>query len=307
MRHSILAFDGGGVRGAFTASVVSELSSNIPAFTDKFDIVAGTSTGAIIAALIVMGKSSEEVLDLYTHHAKEIFWQNPLRLQGAISSKYDQSVLHTLMEKHFGSTVLGDLDRRLFVVASNINQGKIQLFDSRLDAHKKLKLKDVVLASAAAPSFFDPVKVGSALYADGGIWANDPAVPVLLQLHSEGVDFGKMRVLSIGTGVQKYLYKTTTDKVPSWGILSGWEGKKIFGLIEKLQDEYTRFAVGSLLPASHYHKIDLLLEKNIDLDDYKSVEYLIAEGLKIATKEKSLLIQWLRTRHERRYWWSKWF
>jgi uncharacterized protein len=301
---NILTFDGGGIRGAFTASVISEIEKTIPNFSEKFDVIAGTSTGAIIASMVALNKSSEDILQLYTLYSKDIFKQDPWRLQGALTSKYDQTILRSIVDKHLGNTKLGDIKQRLCITAANINTGEIELFDSKLSSHKDLLLSDVVLASSAAPSYFDPVKINGFLYADGGIWAKDPSMPVVLKLHSEGVNLNHIRIFSIGTGVRKFLYTDSQTRSLGWGLLSGWEGTKLFGLIDKLQGNYSQFALSSLLKPDNYHKIELELDTQVDLDDTSQVEQFIELGIKKVHAEIDQVSLFI-SQTKKLTWWQK--
>lgn len=289
---NILTIEGGGVRGAFAASVLQTLCESVPKLFNRFDIIAGTSTGAIVASVIAVGKNPEEVTEIYLKHSKTIFSAAPLHAHGALRSKYDQLVLRRVMEQELGSVKLGDLKKRIIIPASNIITGQVQLFDSAMNSHKNLKLVDVVLASAAAPGYFDPVKVGGSLYADGGLWAVDPTASVVVQLLHEGVGPEEMNIISIGTGFTKQMY-TVPKKGYSWGLLSGWKGAQLMNLFGALQNYYSVFILDRLANTARYFKVNVEVEKLADMDNPSVVEQYIElgkqEGKKSASIVKSIL------------------
>jgi patatin-like phospholipase/acyl hydrolase len=88
----------------------------------------------------------------------------------------------------------------VIVPAISINKYKLKLFDSNDESDKKQRLVDVVLASAAAPTYFLPAKVGDTYYVDGGLCCNNPAFRAVAELSREGVELPRIYVLSVSTG-----------------------------------------------------------------------------------------------------------
>lgn len=299
---NILTIDGGGIRGAFAASALETLCDKIPRFFDEFDVVAGTSTGAIIAAVIAVGKDPADITTMYRNHAKEIFSTDPFRTQGALRSKYDQLVLKRVIEKELGKITLGELKKRVLISASNITTGKIELFDSSLHSHKKLTLAEVALASAAAPGYFDPVKIAGSVYADGGLWAIDPTAPTLIYLLNEGVQPEDITLLSVGTGYTKKMY-SPPKKGHNWGLLNGWKGMQLLNLFTSLQSSYSEFVIAKIADHARYYKLNAHVEELAELDNV----HVVDEYIELGKKEGSRAVQKVKSliRHKRRLHWIK--
>jgi patatin-like phospholipase/acyl hydrolase len=111
-------------------------------------------------------------------------------------------VLKKALEAELGNdTKLCHCSKRLIVPAISLNQYKPRVFDSDNKGDKKPGLVDVVMASAAAPTYFLPAKVGDTHYVDGGLYCNNPAFRAVAKLSREGVALSRIYVLSISTGV----------------------------------------------------------------------------------------------------------
>lgn len=204
----ILSFDGGGIRGAFGSAVIATLEERLGRpITDYFDLVAGTSTGAILGAGIAHGMSGSQLVDFYTNFADEIFrpreaykpksWVKTIyplvkyvfdrrtgggKIDDFFRARFCPIALKHSFNEGFGETRLADLRKsRLIVSTVNLTKGQTYVFrtphlPTAID-DRNLNVVDVLLAATAAPTYF-PHKVmpdGHA-YCDGGLWAVDPAI-----------------------------------------------------------------------------------------------------------------------------------
>src|SRR5258707_14330654 len=99
--YRILSFDGGGIRGLVTLAILKRLEAQIPNLIKDADLLAGTSTGGIIALGLAAGKSIDEMISLYQDNGKEIFddsWLDDLKDIGGLSgADYDQKNLEKLL------------------------------------------------------------------------------------------------------------------------------------------------------------------------------------------------------------------
>ena len=102
-----------------------------------------------------------------------------------LKSKYDAKVLENLLRDSFGETTLGNIKKPLIINATNVSTGKVHVFKSSYQKDRRngdyfrdreVPLYKAVLASCAAPVYFDPVDIEGDLVCDGGLWANNPAV-----------------------------------------------------------------------------------------------------------------------------------
>jgi hypothetical protein len=203
----ILAVDGGGVRGvvalAFLArleALLAEAAGKKVLLCDYFDLIGGTSTGAIVAAALALGYSVAEVREYYFMLGPVVFKRPKLRLPGW-HSKFDAGALRTQLRAIIGERTLDTPDLRtgLGVMLKRIDRGsawmllnnpRLPYWDTPADAgytgNRHYRLVDVVRASTAAPHFFDPqpIQIGegvTGLFVDGGLTPhNNPALALFL-------------------------------------------------------------------------------------------------------------------------------
>lgn len=206
----ILAIDGGGIKGLFPASFLAALERGVDQpIGNYFDLVAGTSTGGIIALGLGLGFSADEMKQFYLEHGPSIFprrtfWDKAVsffRRLGRVAYTPDQ--LRSSLEGCFGSRKLGDSRRRLVIPSMDANTGRVHVFKTshhpRLEVDYKLSAVDVALATAAAPTYFPAHLLEGIRLLDGGMWANNPSlVAVVEALYILGVPVSKVRILSVG-------------------------------------------------------------------------------------------------------------
>ena len=233
----ILALDGGGIRGMITVEVLTEIERLLRrelgrgddfVLADYFDFVAGTSTGAIIAACISLGMKMSEIRAFYKSSGEEMF--DKASLLKRFRYKFEDDKLAAKMQGVFGKdTTLGSdkLKTLLMMVMRNAttdspwpmsnnpqakyNQRICEDGSPRTNCNLDIPLWQLVRASTAAPVYFPPevVKVGNKdfVFVDGGITTyNNPAFQAFLMATVEpykmewpaGED--NILVVSIGTG-----------------------------------------------------------------------------------------------------------
>lgn len=235
---NILSIDGGGIRGIIPAKLLSELEKTLNEKTGKkhlhehFDLICGTSTGAILAIGISLGVPTAELMDFYKNYAKIIFpkWYLkilPSKSRVLISSIYSSKQLRRKLEEVFTTAnngklpLINDLKTNVCIPSFNGNEGEINVLKTKHNTEYnrdfKLPAHDVALASASAPVYFPPHSFsydnefgkGHLLnMIDGGIFANNPALIGLLEatdkLHKP---IASIKLLSIGTGRGKHIIK----------------------------------------------------------------------------------------------------
>lgn len=197
----ILAIDGGGIKGVYAASLLAELERlcgrNI---CEYFDILAGTSTGAIIAAALAIKIPSRDILELYLDKGKEIFPKEHWKL---FKGKYSTQPLKNELKKIFADKKMGDANTRLLIPTYNLSTDAVQIFKTphAIDLYfdKDKKIYEVLLATTAAPVYFSPYKMSGGIYMDGGVGANNPSLIALV----EGVtrcDWNKEDIMILNIG-----------------------------------------------------------------------------------------------------------
>ena len=179
----ILAIDGGGIKGVYAASLLTEIErlcgGNI---CDYFDMLAGTSTGAIIAAALSIKIPAHEILELYMDKGKEIFPKEHWKL---FRGKYSTQPLKNELKKIFDDKKMNDARTRLLIPTYNLNTDAVQIFKTphAVDLYfdKDKKMHEVLLATTAAPIYFSPYKMSGGVYVDGGVGANNPSLIALVE------------------------------------------------------------------------------------------------------------------------------
>jgi hypothetical protein len=232
----ILALDGGGIRGALSLRVLRRIESllreRVPAarrdafrLCDYFDLIGGTSTGAIIAAGLAIGMSVEALDALYRRLGESIFDESWFR-KGVLRAKFSELPLRTALKQAFGDATLGGPELRtgLAIVTKRIDTGSPWVLNNNPRGphfaasedgavpNADFLLRDIVRASTAAPHYFDPERITLAkgragAFIDGGVSPhNNPALALLMlaTLSGHGLRWPlgeeRLLVVSIGTG-----------------------------------------------------------------------------------------------------------
>lgn len=235
----LLALDGGGVRGALTLPYLARIESLLReryrndrlVLSDYFDLIGGTSTGAIIAAGLAIGYEVRRLQELYQTLADDIFRRKPWR-RGLVFAKYRHRPLGRILEREFGEFTLGDERLRTGLMITTKrwdtaspwvlhNHPRGPYFgagapcESDPVPNRCYNLAQIVRASTAAPTFFRPEMIEIARgeegrFVDGGVTPhNNPALQLLLLATLNGHGFrwptgeSKLLLISVGTGAKE--------------------------------------------------------------------------------------------------------
>ncbi len=252
----ILSIDGGGIRGILPGTILNYIETELQRRTnnpntrlaDHFDLIAGTSTGGILTCtyLIVDENghtkySASDALNIYLERGGDIFnlpfsrklWS----LFGIRRPKYSVSSLESALHDYFGESMTADLKRPCIITSYDIRDRKAVFFnkvDGINNPVRNYKVRDVARATSAAPTYFKPARIKSAIDAplvlvDGGVFANNPALCAYAEART--LDFAKqdtpseiafpsaedMFLLSLGTGTEQQPYYY--DSAKNWGNL----------------------------------------------------------------------------------------
>lgn len=203
----ILSIDGGGIRGVYPAAILDYVQKRQedPLY-QYFDMIVGTSTGAIIALALALGKSTGEILELCKTKSSSIFrkrlgWLN----QGIIIPKYSNRHLVKNLKDFFANQQLSDCKVRVCIPTIDILNGKAVVRKTR--HHERLQndfilpVWQVAAESSSAPIYFPAFEDdNSCQYIDGGLWANNPTMVGVAEAIKLGYSLDNIKVLSIGTG-----------------------------------------------------------------------------------------------------------
>jgi patatin-like phospholipase/acyl hydrolase len=301
----ILAIDGGGIRGVYTAVLIDRLRQEQPSLLEDCGLFAGTSTGGILALGLASGRSPAEMAQLYQTNGSKIFddsWLDDLKDLGGLSgAEYDNVELRKILTSEFGTSTLKSLSpKRVLVSAFDLDNNetdpkkrhwKAKFFHNfpGSDTDGSEKVVDVAMYTSAAPTFF-PSYEG---YIDGGVVANNPSMAALAQVLDRRIgkpaQLEDVSLLSLGTGSSlKYISGQRND----WGyaqwvkplielILDGSVGVADYECRQILGDRYHRLAPvfdpGTAIKMDDYERIPELIElaRQVDLSD--TVKWLKAE------------------------------
>jgi patatin-like phospholipase/acyl hydrolase len=206
-RFQILTLDGGGLRGIFSAAVLARLEDDLNLrITDHFDLIAGTSTGGIIALGLGLGLRPRQIVEFYTQLGPRLF-QDRGRLRTArrlIRVKYAAEPLRAALAEVFGERTFGESTKRLVITSYNLGCDDVYLFRTPHLPHLKRDWReraiDVAMATSAAPTYLPGHRLDGVRLVDGGVWANNPAMVALTEAAGPlGVPLERIRMLSLGT------------------------------------------------------------------------------------------------------------
>lgn len=317
----ILSLDGGGARGAFSSGFLKELENKLgEPITSYFDLIAGTSTGGIIAVLLALGYNMEDIYKIYVSDIQSVFTKNekyfnsiPGRIFTLLTnpitkkftgftmdelyrSKYSFEGTISLLKNFTNEKKLVDIKKtRLVIPSTNLIHGKPYVFKTphlpdQSDNYDFYAL-DVILSTAAAPTYFDPVTLpGYGIFSDGGIWANNPG----LVAYAEAVRISQtckrdvdpkfkphqISILSVGTG---HAMENFSPPYLKAGIK--WWSTQLLELMLEAQTQSSSFYLEKLL---HEKYVRINFEKPHpdwgEIDDFKHAKDMAQMGKLLAQK-----------------------
>jgi hypothetical protein len=243
----LLSIDGGGIRGVFPAAYLAEIEKRFlggGSIADHFDMIAGTSTGGIIALALAHGMTAQQALQIYTERGERIFptlrglqwWARAIRW--ICKPKHDQRVLKNELLSVFGDKVLDDASKRLVIPSFEGLHGEPFIYktphhpDYQKDRHQKFA--HVALHTTAAPSYYPAVENDGYVMIDGGVWANNPVMNALVDvLACYDVPRENVRILSLGTGEATF----TLDEAARRGGARHWAFLRAFTIAARAQSK----------------------------------------------------------------------
>lgn len=162
-----LVLSGGGIRGMAHLGLIRALEEH----DLNISMVSGTSVGAVVGALYCNGRSVHEMLDFFKttplFKYNYVTWNKP----GLV----DTDRYLKIFQEGIGTDRFEELEKPLYVMTTNLEKGESEVFYSG-------DLIRPIMASAALPPYFSPVRIKDQLYADGGIMNNFPTEPLVKQV-----------------------------------------------------------------------------------------------------------------------------
>ncbi|EEF52447.1 patatin-like protein 2 [Ricinus communis] len=265
---TILSIDGGGIRGIIPGIILSFLESELQKLdgedariADYFDVIAGTSTGGLVTAMLACPNeknrpvfAAKDIKDFYLNECPKIFPQHSWKLFPHVSRviralsgpKYNGKYLHNLVKEKLGNTKLNQTLTNVVIPTFDIKRLQPTVFSSfqvKKDSSLNALLSDVCISTSAAPTYLpahyfetnedETGKVREFNLIDGGVAANNPTLVAIGEVTKEIIkgsrdffpikpmDYGRFLVISLGTGASKAEKKCRADEAAKWGVL-GW-------------------------------------------------------------------------------------
>ncbi|MBD1824377.1 patatin-like phospholipase family protein [Cyanobacteria bacterium FACHB-DQ100] len=279
----ILSIDGGGIRGILPAMLLAEIEdrTNRPT-VELFDLIAGTSTGGILALglnkpdLNSEGKpqySAKKLVNLYENEGSKIF---PLHLYDSFYSKlgaidhpkYPFQPLEEILDTYFGETRLSESLKDVLITSYDLERRRPHLFlssQARNRASEDFLMKQVGRATSAAPTYFEPLKLkkpsSSDYYAliDGGVFSNNPTLYAYAyasaearRVHRDANDF---LLISLGTG--ELAPRMPYEEARTWGLVE-W-AQPILNVVFDGVSDAVHSQLQQLFPEDRYYRIQAAL------------------------------------------------
>ena len=236
-RKRILSLDGGGVRGVLSVAFLERIEALLAEdagkpvrLCDHFDLIGGTSTGALIAAGLAIGLSAHDLRGFYFEAAPRIFRRSRLRMFGVLEPRFDARPLEAEIRKVVGDRQLDSADilTGLAVISKRMdtnstwvltNNPRAPYWEDKVEGaigNRHYPLAAVVRASTAAPHYFSPQPIPiiagerPGLFVDGGVTPyKNPSLPLLMQalMTPHGLNWqagaDHLQLISIGTGERR--------------------------------------------------------------------------------------------------------
>ena len=233
----ILSIDGGGIRGVIPAAILSEIERRTQTRTaELFDLIAGTSTGGILALGLAAPSPDDaarpryeatDLAGLYEKEGTRIFdrslWHRVIALDSLLDEKYEAKGLESVLERYFGETPLSAAVTEVLVTSYELETRQPWFFaryKAQADPAYDFPLRFVARATSAAPTFFEPEELTTTRphggLVDGGVFANNPTLCAYVEMRKLRPEATDVLVVSLGTG--QYTRPIHYKEAKDWGL-----------------------------------------------------------------------------------------
>ncbi|MGB0935609.1 MAG: patatin-like phospholipase family protein [Alphaproteobacteria bacterium] len=306
----ILSCDGGGIRGILELMFLAALEKKAdkPCY-QMFDVMAGTSTGGMIALALSIGIPAHEILDLYIKRGDEIFVKN----KSIRGPKYNSEMRKKIFFEFFKDKKLSDAKCPVLVTAYGIERGKSFRLCSKYPQTKlrskeyDMLMGDAALATSAAPTFFTPEKIEAVEgifgtegkrtvlnLIDGGVFANNPSIKAYSYakaLFPERFKAHTPYMLSLGTGYKDF--SIPIEDAEKYGLLK-WALKLLPILLEGPSDSNDQDM--AILLEDNYDRVTIHLEHAEAAMDKggENIKRLLQDGNAMLRENATILEKWAK-------------
>ncbi len=234
----ILSIDGGGIRGIVPAVVLAEIEKRTGRHIARlFDLIAGTSTGGILALGLGIPKTpraplyaANQMIEMYEREGARIFSRRLSHKVAACGNlwraKYAATGIEQVLQDYFGDSRLRDAATDLLIPSYEIERSFPFFFRSAIARERSdydFPVREVARATSAAPTYFEPMKLPTGTFThhftliDGGVFANNPAACALVEARTSHPDPTDFLVVSLGTGELNCCLPY--EQAKNWGIM----------------------------------------------------------------------------------------
>lgn len=278
----ILSIDGGGIRGIFPAAFLAGLEARFlrgSSVAEYFDIIAGTSTGGILALGLASGHPASALRDVYVQRGCEIFPPPRGGVLGRLervgrkilqhfSHLYNREALRRVLRETLGARTLGEAESRLCIPSFDGRYGEVYIFKTPhhpdYSRDRAESMTKVAAATGAAPTYYRPLLDGGYTFVDGGVWANNPIMIALVDaITCFDVPREAVRILSLGCGGEPY---TVGGWKVRYGGMIAWSD--VISAAMSLQSQNALGQAGLLIGADRVVRVTPTLHREIELDDW---------------------------------------
>lgn len=298
----ILSIDGGGIRGLIPALVLAEIEERTgKSIADSFDLIAGTSTGGILALGLARDNgngnpkyTAKDLAGIYESRGREIFsrspWKGVSSVAGIADELYSHKGIENVLNEYFGDEPLGSCLTRALITSYDIQNREPLFFKSWREEHRSVQMKHAARATSAAPTYFEPalVPIGGATKAlvDGGVFINSPTISAYAEAKKVFADEDSFFVLSLGTG--ELVRPISFAEAKDWGK-AGWLVPLLSCMFDGVSDA-TDYQMKTFIGEERYIRLQTdLSNASDDMDNATkgNIENLKAEAKKLVRTHKN--------------------
>jgi patatin-like phospholipase/acyl hydrolase len=331
-KFRILSIDGGGLRGVVPITILKKLETltGKPVWKN-FDLIAGTSTGGLLACALTMPKerqsqlqsekySLDDLMAMYLNRGCEIFTP-PKGLKrllgsvvGAFSPVFSDEGIHKVFADVCGDARLNEALTPILVSTYDLNNNKPLFFKSRSarqNPEQNIRIYDIARATSAGPTYLPAYELiypngtdhPKRLCIDGGVFINNPSMAALAELSKhhmayhfneseEDIDYDNVFVMSVGTGT--YSGKISAEEAKNKGKLF-W-ATRIADVMMRGVNQTTDYAMKEMMAQGNYIRlsIDIKDEKHSEMSraEKETADYLITETHQQVLNNEALMNDW---------------
>ncbi|KAL3285998.1 hypothetical protein HHI36_000513 [Cryptolaemus montrouzieri] len=282
----ILSIDGGGIRGLLVLEMLKKLEELTGKRTyELFDLICGTSTGAILTFSIgIHKKSLDEIGKVYLDISNEVFKQSSLWGTGNLvwtqsyysTPLWEKNLKHYLGDARLIETSRDPLCPKLCVVSAIVNQSHLSAYlfrnyslpwkvRSQYSGGSNYKVWEAARASAAAPTYFEEFKLGDLIHQDGGILVNNPTAIAIHEAKLLWPNQPIQCVVSFGTGRTVPSNNKGKSKEIDPAINTSWKNK-FFKILDSATDtEGVHTMLNDLMPVDVYYRFNPYLMEMVSM------------------------------------------